>query len=63
YTLPTSLVRKMQMQALRIYLACENVYYFSKRQGFDPRQSYSSTANATYYSPMRTFSVGLNVTF
>ncbi len=63
YTFPTSLTRKFEVQALRLYLACENVYYFSKRQGFDPRQSYSSTTNATYYSPMRTFSVGLNVTF
>jgi len=63
YTIPASITRKAQIQALRIYLACENVFYFSKRKGFDPRQSYSSTTNATYYSPMRTFSVGLNVTF
>ena len=63
YTLPASLTQKFQVNALRLYLACDNVYYFSKRQGFDPRQSYSETSNATRYSPMRTFSVGLNVTF
>ena len=63
YTLPASLTRKAAIEALRLYLACENVVYFSKRKGFDPRQSYSDTTNATYYSPMRTFSVGLNVTF
>jgi len=63
YTLPRSFTRKFQVEGLRIYLAAENVGYFSKRKGFDPRQSYSSTTNATNYSPMRTVSGGLTVTF
>ena len=63
YTLPKSFTRKFQVEGLRIYLAAENVCYISKRKGFDPRQSYSSTTNATNYSPMRTISGGLTVTF
>ena len=63
YTLPAKWTRKAQIEKLRIYLSCENVGYFSARRGFDPRQSYVNTANATRYSPMRTFSMGASVTF
>lgn len=63
YTLPASLLRKIDIETLRVYLACENVCYFSARKGFDPRQSYDELTNATRYSPIRTFSVGATVTF
>ena len=63
YTLPRSFTRKFQVEGLRLYFAAENVYYISKRKGFDPRQSYSGAPNATTYSPMRTLSGGLTVTF
>ena len=60
YTLPASLTRKAQINSLRVYAAAENLWYLSARQGFDPRQGYGGT-NATYYSPMRTISVGLTI--
>ena len=63
YTLPRSFTRKFQVEGLRLYFAAENVGYFSKRKGFDPRQSFNETTNATTYSPMRTLSGGLTVTF
>ena len=63
YTFPSKLTRKALIEKLRLYIACENVAYFSKRKGFDPRQSYTNTTNATRYSPMRTFSLGATVTF
>ena len=63
YTFPAKLTRKAMIEKLRLYLACENVAYFSKRKGFDPRQSYTNTTNATRYSPMRTISIGATVTF
>ena len=63
YTLPRNFTRKFQVEGLRLYFAAENVYYWSKRKGFDPRQSYSGAPNATTYSPMRTISGGLTVTF
>ena len=63
YTFPSKMTRKILIDKLRLYLACENVGYFSKRKGFDPRQSYTNTTNATRYSPMRTFSLGATVTF
>ena len=63
YTFPARLTRKALIEKLRLYLACENVAYFSKRKGFDPRQSFTNTTNATRYSPMRTISIGATVTF
>lgn len=70
YTLPTSLTQRIDIEKLRIYLACENVFYVSARKGFDPRQSWNSysgkhsnSMNGTTYSPMRTISIGATVTF
>lgn len=63
YTLPSALTKKMQVNSLRVYVACENVAYFSARKGFDPRLSYSAPGNATTYSPMRTISGGLTIQF
>ena len=63
YTFPAKWTRKVAISSLRFFLSCENVYYWSMRKGFDPRQSFSSATNATYYSPMRTISGGLTVKF
>jgi len=63
YTFPKKWTTKFLVNNLRVYVSAENVAYWSKRKGFDPRQSYSETANATRYSPIRTVSLGLNVTF
>ena len=63
YTLPASWTRKLAINSLRVYLSAENVYYWSKRKGFDPRQSFDTTTNNTYYSPMRTISGGVTFKF
>ena len=63
YTLPTKLTRKAYIDKVRVYLTCENVWVWSKRQGLDPRQSFTGGSNNTYYSPIRTISGGLTVTF
>ncbi len=65
YTLPASVLTKLRIQGLRIYAAAENVFYWSKRRGFDPRHTYNDTdlMNATTYSPMRSISAGINLTF
>ena len=63
YTLPQSLTSKVQISSLRLYVSAENVFYWSARKGFDPRQSFSSSASASNYSPMRTVSCGVTVKF
>ena len=63
YTLPERTVRKLFINRLRIYVACDNIIYWSRRQGFDPRFSFAGTTNSAVNSPVRTISGGLNITF
>ncbi len=63
YTFPERLTSKINISAIRLYVAAENLYYWSARKGFDPRQSFSSSTNATNYSPMRTVSGGITLKF
>lgn len=63
YTLPAKLTREMQINSIRLYVSAENVAYWSKRKGFDPRQGFSGGTNATNYSPMRTISGGITIKF
>lgn len=63
YTLPVKLTQKFFVQKLRVYFAAENVWLWSKRQGLDPRQSITGDTSNAYYSPIRTFTGGLTLTF
>ena len=63
YTLPAKVTRKASIEKLRIYLAADNVWVWSKRQGLDPRQSISGSATNSYYAPIRTISGGISLTF
>lgn len=63
YTLPERLTRKFLVSSLRIYVSAENLYYWSARKGFDPRQDFEGGTTATRYSPMRTVSGGITVKF
>ena len=63
YTLPKSATRKIGVERLRFYVAADNVWTWSRRQGLDPRQSISGSATASYYAPIRTISGGLTLTF
>jgi len=63
YTLPSNINKKFKTQRLRIYMAVENPFYLSARRGFDPRYTLQGFTNPELYSPMRTISGGINVTF
>ena len=65
YTVPKEFLyryAKGQVQNLRLYVAADNVHYWSARKGLDPRQSVSTTKQVQY-SPVRTISGGLTLTF
>ena len=62
YTLPKRWLRSLGIGSLRIYGAADNVALFSARKGLDPRMSYT-TASTDRYTPIRTISGGLKVTF
>lgn len=63
YTLPRSLTKKFFVEKLRVYVSADNVWLWSKRQGLDPRQSFSGATTNAYYSPIRTITGGLTLTF
>lgn len=63
YTLPNKLVKKAYLNKVRVYVAADNIWVWSRRQGLDPRQSFTGSPNNTYYAPIRTISGGLTVSF
>ena len=63
YTLPARWVSKVKIQSLRFYAACDNVWYWSARKGFDPRGSFSGNPSTASFVPVRTLSLGVNVKF
>lgn len=63
YTIPAKITQKMKISRLRVYVTCDNIVYWSVRQGLDPRYSFSGTTNYAINSPMRTLSGGINITF
>ena len=62
YTFPTKLTKKAHIEKIRVFAVADNIALWSARKGLDPRQGYTSS-NSTYYSPMRTISGGLSITF
>ncbi len=63
YTLPQDFTKGYGINSFRIYLACDNVAYWSQRQGLDPRYSFSGSTTNSSYAPIRTISGGINVIF
>ena len=63
YTFPRKWMSKIGVSKLRLYVAAENIWYWSARKGLDPRQSFTGGASSAYYSPIRTISGGINLTF
>lgn len=62
YTLPKTLLTRFGIERLRFFCVADNVAMITARRGLDPRQSYTMTTSSTY-SPIRTISGGLNLTF
>lgn len=63
YSLPSKVIRPLQLEKVRFYVSCDNVALWSSRRGLDPRQSLSGESSGSYYAPIRTISGGINVTF
>ncbi|SHF87144.1 TonB-linked outer membrane protein, SusC/RagA family [Mariniphaga anaerophila] len=65
YTLPSYITKEWSIEALRFYVAADNLLFMSRRQGFDPRMYFSGVTTSTdmNYSPIKTISAGLNLTF
>ncbi len=62
YNLPKSLISNWGFEKLRVYFSAENLMMVSRRKGLDPRQSFSGSTGYPY-SPIRSCSFGLSLTF
>ena len=62
YSLPTNLVRKIDLEGVTVTLACENLFTKTARKGMNPQQNFAGTQSNTFVTP-RVFTVGLNVKF
>lgn len=62
YTLPKSLLSKIQIKDARLNLSAENLFMLKARQGLNPQANYGGI---TYneYMPARTITLGVNVAF
>ena len=63
YSVPKKLVAKLHLSKVRIYAAGENLCFWSARKGLDPRYSFQETESVNTYSPMRTISGGVQLSF
>ena len=62
YTLPSNALKAMHMQSLRVSVSADNLYLFSALKGMDPQYNFSGGTGYSY-TPTRTVSVGLDITF
>ncbi len=63
YTFPKKWTSVLGLSSVRVYASGDNLYYWSKRKGFDPRGSFWGTSSETSYSPVRTITGGITVQF
>ena len=61
YTLPAHLIQGIS--TLRVYVAGENLGFWSARKGLDPRYSFNANTYVAVYSPIRNISGGIQITF
>ena len=63
YTFPKRWMSKANIENLRVYVVGDNLFLWSARRGFDPRQSIMEGTTGYNYSAMRTVSLGINLEF
>jgi TonB-linked SusC/RagA family outer membrane protein len=67
YTLPAQLTKKVSVQKLRVFVAAENLFTFTKYDGFDPEAATGDYVkmgvDRGIYPQARTVSIGANITF
>ncbi len=65
YNIPVKKIEGLNkvVNSIRLYAMGENLIFWSKRKGLDPRYSFTSNSSITAYSPVRTISGGIQLTF
>jgi hypothetical protein len=68
YTVPNTLLKKLAIQKVRVYVSAQNLLTFTKYKGFDPEVSYKAS-NATLgtdyasYPMVKSITAGLSIVF
>ncbi|KGL63857.1 SusC/RagA family TonB-linked outer membrane protein [Polaribacter sp. Hel1_85] len=67
YSLPNTVLEKLKMDKLRLYIAVNNLHTFTKYSGYNPDVSNASPLGAGVdlgqYPQTRTFTTGVNISF
>lgn len=63
YTLPKQWVQRWGITNARISVAGENLFLLSKRQGFNPMDSFNGEVGAAYYGYSKTLTANLSISF
>lgn len=63
YTFPRSLIGKIHLSGLRLFVSAQNLFTLTRYKGFDPERAGVNATNIYDYPLVRTFTAGLNVTF
>jgi len=62
YTLPQKALKAIRFQTIRVSVSADNIKLFSALRGMDPQYNFSGGTGYSY-TPTRTISVGLDMTF
>lgn len=62
YTFDQRIIESLGLSSLRVSVLGDNLHVWSKRKGYDPRQFVGGT-NQSNYSPIATYSLGINLSF
>lgn len=69
YTIPSSIVEKLKLDTLRLYMNAENLFILTDYSGFDPESTASGSSDLDLgidynaYPINRSFSIGVNLKF
>ena len=64
YTLPKDWIKPLGLTSVRVYCSADNVYYWTKRKGYDPRSAINGLVQASNtFQPIRSISGGITVKF
>ena len=63
YTVPTDFTERFKVSSLRVFVSGDNLFLLSARDGFNPATDEAGTSDMYRYSPLSTFTMGLNVQF
>lgn len=63
YTLPKTYSDQLKVSSLGFYVSADNLWLFSKRDGFNPSASEFGSSSMYAYAPLTTITAGVNLKF